>query len=116
MGLERQRLDDLLELVSMATAAASQPEGSSPIVDWNKLLALAAGQLGNVYIKYLFFFFFSLILFFHVDKNSLHSIQKLSGKMPGTSPAEQAVIRFLSLLFMHHLKKREELQSAVQSI
>jgi len=78
-------------------------------------LALAAGQLGNVYIKYLCFFF-SLILFFHVDKNSLHSIQKLSGKMPGTSPAEQAVIRFLSLLFMHHLKKREELQSAVQSI
>ena len=50
LGLERQRLDDLLELVSMATP---HPEGpppmtSSSIVEWNKLLALAAGQLGNV--------------------------------------------------------------------
>lgn len=61
LGLERQRLDDLLELVSMATpggdaedapAAASEDDasggGATSVVDWTKLLALAAGQLGDV--------------------------------------------------------------------
>lgn len=77
LGLERQRLDDLLELVSIATTPPStkdeeggqdletEENGESgdgkeggvkearsydpaAIVDWNKLLALAAGQLGDV--------------------------------------------------------------------
>ncbi|XP_046440112.1 ropporin-1-like protein [Daphnia pulex] len=77
LGLERQRLDDLLELVSIATTPPStkdeeggqdleteengesgdgkegggvkEPRSYDPaaIVDWNKLLALAAGQLGD---------------------------------------------------------------------
>ncbi|XP_057366446.1 ropporin-1-like protein [Daphnia carinata] len=74
LGLERQRLDDLLELVSIATPPLNdgqdletqenaetrdnndgQPNGAKPprnydpatVVDWNKLLALAAGQLGD---------------------------------------------------------------------
>lgn len=73
LGLERQRLDDLLELVSIATTptttgetdetkeddpeAAKEPRyDPATVVDWNKLLALAAGQLGDVNK---FFFLFS---------------------------------------------------------
>ncbi|KZS09881.1 Ropporin-1A [Daphnia magna] len=74
LGLERQRLDDLLELVSIETPPLNdgqdletqengepvdnndgQPNGAkqlrnydpATVVDWNKLLALAAGQLGD---------------------------------------------------------------------
>jgi hypothetical protein len=57
-GMDRQGLDDMIELVSMASASAASAEHddssattttmASESVDWNKLLALAAGQLGNV--------------------------------------------------------------------
>lgn len=74
LGLERQRLDDLLELVSIATATGETTtfpgESDEPkeeleanketrfdpatVVDWNKLLALAAGQLGDVNKSFFF--------------------------------------------------------------
>lgn len=57
-GMDRQGLDDMIELVSMAAHDGSSAEttmggddsggGKGENVDWNKLLALAAGQLGNV--------------------------------------------------------------------
>lgn len=74
LGLERQRLDDLLELVSIATgpggaeeapAAATEDDAAgadvakndaaNTIVDWSKLLALAAGQLGDVSMEPFYF-------------------------------------------------------------
>ena len=73
LGLEPNRLDDLLELVSIATTTPATPPPPPPkdepkdaeggeetakehqprydpatVVEWNKLLALAAGQLGDV--------------------------------------------------------------------
>lgn len=71
MGLDQQRLDDLLELVATGAQAPAnadenatdaedmaerEPRSHDPgaSVDWNKLLALAAGQLGNVKIAALF--------------------------------------------------------------
>lgn len=86
LGLERQRLDDLLELVSIETPPLNdgqdletqengepvdnndgQPNGAkqlrnydpATVVDWNKLLALAAGQLGDVN-KPLFLYFLAV--------------------------------------------------------
>jgi len=89
LGLERQRLEDLLELVSIATTPpTSKDEGGqdleteengesgdgkeggvkearsydpAAIVDWNKLLALAAGQLGDVNTRLFYFSFVPLI-------------------------------------------------------
>lgn len=90
MGLERHRLDDLLELVSIATTTppSTKDEGGqdleteenvgecgdgkaetggaketrnydpATIVDWNKLLALAAGQLGDLNTRLFFTFLF----------------------------------------------------------
>ena len=50
LGLERQKLDDLLELITMATPPADSNDDGSSFTDWNKLVALAAGQLGHVCI------------------------------------------------------------------
>jgi hypothetical protein len=91
LGLERQRLDDLLELVSIATTPPStkdeeggqdleteengesgdgkegggvkEPRSYDPaaIVDWNKLLALAAGQLGDVNTRLFSFIIFPFV-------------------------------------------------------
>ena len=52
-GMDRQGLDDMIELVSMAahdgdSSAEMSGDAKGGSVDWNKLLALAAGQLGNV--------------------------------------------------------------------
>ena len=44
LGLDKQRLQDLLELMSLG----SPETPSDAVLDWNKLLALAAGQLGDV--------------------------------------------------------------------
>lgn len=73
MGLDQQRLDDLLELVASGTQAPANPDEDEAdsfaedgterelrgmsrepgtIVDWNKLLALAAGQLGDVKTRF----------------------------------------------------------------
>ena len=115
LGLERHRLDDLLELVSIATTtplSTKDEEGGqdleteenvgesgdgkaetggaketrsydpATIVDWNKLLALAAGQLGDVNTR-LFFNFLFLI-------QSLYSYQSASN--PSTH-AEDSIKR-----------------------
>ena len=48
LGLQRQKLDDLLELVTMPTPSSDRNADNDSFDDWNKLLALAAGQLGHV--------------------------------------------------------------------
>lgn len=131
LGLERQRLDDLLELVSIATTppSAKDEEGGqdleteengesgdgkeggvkearsydpAAIVDWNKLLALAAGQLGDVNTRLSYYFSFvflssTALLCCPIKTASLHphaedsikafahspkSISKLVGRWP----------------------------------
>ncbi len=117
MGLEPNRLDDLLELVSIATTTDAtlpppppQPpketetdeakeEGGEPakeqpppprydpaiVVDWNKLLALAAGQLGDVN-KVPFFFQNCLARRSRAPiKTFAHRQFKLVGRWPDSS-------------------------------
>ena len=126
LGLERHRLDDLLELVSIATTtppSTKDEEGGqdleteenvgacgdgkaetggaketrsydpATIVDWNKLLALAAGQLGDVNTR-LFFTFLFLI-------QSLYSYQSASNP---TTHAEDSI-----KTFAHHRRPFQNL-------
>ena len=126
LGLERHRLDDLLELVSIATTtppSTKDEEGGqdleteenvgesgdgkaetggaketrsydpATIVDWNKLLALAAGQLGDVNTR-LFFNFLFLI-------QSLYSYQSASNP---TTHAEDSI-----KTFAHHRRPFQNL-------
>ena len=51
LGLQRQKLDDLLELIAIATPPTHSNDNESSFTDWNKLVALAAGQLGHVCIN-----------------------------------------------------------------
>lgn len=62
LGLERQRLTDLLELLQVAGAGHE----SDAAVDWFKLLALAAGQLGEVPTRVVGCFFFKSLIARHL--------------------------------------------------